>query len=1288
MQKKVRQIISFVLLCLIGGILMTMLSCTPKQPDTPDVPDVPTLVLAEQGQCLYRVVRSDLLQTGSPEVQAALDVRNGLKAVLGSELAIATDWEDKDNHADIKEILVGKTNRAESESVYAALGADEYAIRVIGNKIVIAGSTDELLRHAVTVFLRDYCGYISASVYTAATELRIPETLSIQQVYTVPPQVAVYVTDLKHNYAETLVNELRAASLEPTLYSIEDTDPADVLDANRTDLVIVVGASALPNTMVNAMQKYLNNSGRLLLLGGPTLETVLYELDGKWYSRNDYALAMIDSVDEDNTTTLLDLTDPSTVKKAGRSTNNTSNAYEATIADYDLYETDAQLYHWVENMSSWDMLSFSNLSVPKKGHNAMGFYAMPGDDNTGGISVEIVDSHGARWYANVTFTDSDWAYYLLEPTDFIWWKDGAQPQSDVPSFDDIVRVQLGFANSYRNNSIGDHSYFCSSVMLYSTEESLPAPAGSFVLDAVAPLYELYPVTNAKTLGAYENQMFVSARDYVVPSSLFSCAPGRQGAGFDKGTTSRFIPLIRVTDAKGMHAGYAAWMHVYYSTAAANGKMEGAIVGTFSADSNDFYNANGIAAVVEASRAMTGTSFIIDGGTTEYIYVEPDTDTITAGVNYVADETAEVVATVDLYAGDKLLSTVSSESTAVKPNNKGICSLSGTYDVSGGKPDRAVVTLKQNGRVVDTVEQEISYWAPKPAEERSFIYTEDGYFKKDGDIISFFGVNYMPSYGMAEANGSYFEHYVSDAAYDPTVISYDLARIKDIGMNAVSIFVYYDHVKNCNNILDLINKCEQLGIYVDLSIRPYAYPLREDYSYEQVQTMVQRLRFHENDNIIAYDIAWEPRIGTYQSTSMYIGRQHWDEDWVEWIEDNYGSLSHAESLWGVRIPRNADGVPVITDEMLDNTTSTYRKAVATYYRFIDEIVAADLQKNMTAMNALAPEQMFSFRMSMSGSALRTAGYMPSTHCFDFQSLASTMAFMEPEGYSLNASDEAALQIAFANAYARYTQPESPVVWKEYGRHCWTGMPDGNFHPDSQLLQSQADYYAYTLDYCLNAYTSGMFCWFYAGGFRIGENSDYGILTPDGSDRPVTALLREYAPKFIEQGARVASAKAEIAVERDDYTGGLFGMFEAVKGKLAEAHEAGKYVVFVNKKQSSADEYAYADELLSYAVGGTKAEGQYPLRYVGGQIKNVEIVNEGGNPVAKITVCNTKQSTWRAGSVSVVSVDGSRVSVDATIDTELSYLEETVLSVPVTRGAMILRFEIDGKLFGMRYSMMVK
>jgi hypothetical protein len=34
----------------------------------------------------------------------------------------------------------------------------------------------------------------------------------------------------------------------------------------------------------------------------------------------------------------------------------------------------------------------------------------------------------------------------------------------------------------------------------------------------------------------------------------------------------------------------------------------------------------------------------------------------------------------------------------------------------------------------------------------------------------------------------------------------------------------------------------------------------------------------------------------------------------------------------------------------------------------------------------------------------------------------------------------------------------------------------------------------------------------GGFRLGENSDFGVLEPDGTERPVCEVIRRYLPQF--------------------------------------------------------------------------------------------------------------------------------------------------------------------------------
>ena len=541
---------------------------------------------------------------------------------------------------------------------------------------------------------------------------------------------------------------------------------------------------------------------------------------------------------------------------------------------------------------------------------------------------------------------------------------------------------------------------------------------------------------------------------------------------------------------------------------------------------------------------------------------------------------------------------------------------------------------------------------------------------------------MPSYGIAEPDWKLFEYYVGNAAYDPVVVANDLDRIAALGMNSVSIFVYYEDMMNSNNILDMIEMCAERGLYVDLGIRPSAYPLL-DYNEEQVEALLHHLHFHENEIIYTYDIAWEPRIGEYED-DRYIGRKGWDADWAAWINVQYGSLSHAEALWGVKLTKTEQGYPYVSNAMMDDQTGKYTKVVSAYYRFIDDQVAALMSEKMLHMESLAPNQMFSFRMNMSGNGLRTASFMPSTFCFDFQSLASSVAYMQPEGYQLGATDKEALQIAIANAYARYTQPDSPVVWKEIGLHVWDNTDDCNFDPDEKALANAAAYYEYSLEYLLNSYTSGVYAWWYAGGYRISETSDFGIFNPDGSDREITKLLREYAPKFINQGAR-PEADVLIEVERDGQDGGIFGIYEAAADEARKAYDQGLFFDFVDANMQSADDTVYADEVYKTAVGGTAEDGSYPLRYVNGMVKELRVVTEGGKKYAEVTICNTKQSTWRADTVSLVSTNKSSIKVNYTIGEEVDYLENVTVKFEIkSTGSIALRFEIEGVQFGSLYT----
>lgn len=79
----------------------------------------------------------------------------------------------------------------------------------------------------------------------------------------------------------------------------------------------------------------------------------------------------------------------------------------------------------------------------------------------------------------------------------------------------------------------------------------------------------------------------------------------------------------------------------------------------------------------------------------------------------------------------------------------------------------------------------------------------------------------------------------------------------------------------------------------------------------------------------------------------------------------------------------------------------------------------------------------------------------------------------------------------------------------------------------------------------------------GGYRLNEQSDYGIISPDGTDRPVTRVIREWGPKFLA-APKPPPPTVWIAVDRDRDARGLPGLYEAVKGEYWQAVEQGRGV----------------------------------------------------------------------------------------------------------------------------------
>lgn len=123
----------------------------PTEPDEPAEPIADVSIITD-GKSDYKLIRGEL--AAEYEKTATTDLLSFLSTTCGVTLSVSDDWINealgyKESEC---EILIGKTNRAESTAVYDKLRADDYAVTVVNKKIVIAAHTEEKMAEAVAYF--------------------------------------------------------------------------------------------------------------------------------------------------------------------------------------------------------------------------------------------------------------------------------------------------------------------------------------------------------------------------------------------------------------------------------------------------------------------------------------------------------------------------------------------------------------------------------------------------------------------------------------------------------------------------------------------------------------------------------------------------------------------------------------------------------------------------------------------------------------------------------------------------------------------------------------------------------------------------------------------------------------------------------------------------------------------------------------------------------------------------------------------------------------------------------
>jgi hypothetical protein len=248
MKKNLLQSWLLVLVC--AALVVCCLAACSDEQQTPDgeeqdpIADVEALALFDEttGEGIYAVVRPEISERRL--IDQAASLRTKLLNYFGAEKwEILTDWEKDPDPAEIAtryEILVGKTNRPESEQVYAALGEDQYAIRVVNQKLVIIGVDDHRTGMAVKYFMDTY---LSEGAPVIPKELDVLTT-------------AVYTAQSTKD-GPIIVN---------TQYTTEDVVIADIYLSEEDYNIDPTGEEDASNVIQSALNECQKNGGGVVYL--------------------------------------------------------------------------------------------------------------------------------------------------------------------------------------------------------------------------------------------------------------------------------------------------------------------------------------------------------------------------------------------------------------------------------------------------------------------------------------------------------------------------------------------------------------------------------------------------------------------------------------------------------------------------------------------------------------------------------------------------------------------------------------------------------------------------------------------------------------------------------------------------------------------------------------------------------------------------------------------------------------------------------------------------------------
>ncbi|MBP5274547.1 MAG: hypothetical protein ILO36_06395 [Abditibacteriota bacterium] len=566
--------------------------------------------------------------------------------------------------------------------------------------------------------------------------------------------------------------------------------------------------------------------------------------------------------------------------------------------------------------------------------------------------------------------------------------------------------------------------------------------------------------------------------------------------------------------------------------------------------------------------------------------------------------------------------------------------------------KAEASLEAGGKTVDAITQPFSVFDPRSRTRENSVRSENGHLWIGNEKWVPVGVNYWPMYASgvplrtAEGGGAWLQ---ADA-YLPDRIEADLRLLKEMNVNTVS--TQYLGITEAPQLRDFLERCEKYGIKVHLFVNG-CHPL--DIKRREAGDMVKAACLGRARAMFCYDLGWEVSLGGEGS------RRFLNEKWNRWLAREYGSPEKAFTILGAK-PSLTDGFyngP--SDRQIREPEKKDLPLIAAYRRFMDDVIGKGLQETVANLRKYDPWSCMGLRNGAGGN-----GTVVYAHIFpyDMKSGARHLDISCPEGYNLGQTPLHMGMGELTNLHCRMVSGGKPVVWIEYGAYLFLAVPQNEYRQEKgqKRLKYQENYYRTMADFVARSSATGSYTWWYPGGYRIDERSDYGIAEPDLTPRGALLAIRDRAEAQREGDRDPQPADETLVYDRDAYARGYGDFFEKYAMHVSERLAAGKYTRVISAGAGLTTAY-----LEPEGVGNIPYRGTGPVKYLDSETDCIKacgqtLLSSGDlrlRPGSRITVrmANTDDCLWENEGKGRVLLRVSRDGAEEfyPLDRRVGYLE---------------------------------